>query len=765
MAKKKRKKKRSRPRPVEKRKPESAPSENIPEAPQRESEPSSNDQVTVHSLPPADDGKKSQRSIFFLAVGALLILVILLLIIQPALIKSLFIQPEPVDVAFHSDVRLASRFGQMRSYRDVRYTDFVGSDSCMLCHIEQYSLWRNSTHGRAGGDPGNVKVVARFDDQPLQFKDATVIPSITEDEEYILIVREPGKPELIVRVDGIVGGGHMEGGGTQCFFARAPDGTLRFVPFDYNRTDDVWFVQLSDDRWVPITEDISINNLANWPPHRILGTQDKFSNCQNCHGSQILVEYDTKEGKYITRYTTLEINCESCHGPGRTHIDLMRTADLDTLIDIGIIHLTTVTKDESLNKCFECHAEKAALTNEYLSGMPLESHFALKFPLLASVPFQPDGRVRTFAYQQNHLFSDCYINGSMTCVDCHDPHSQEYRDVYFNTLRGKFDDGQCTDCHPIKAYRPEDHSYHMSDSPGNVCCWCHMPFLQHPNLGPAVRFARSDHIIPIPRPEFDAQQGIENACQQCHRDESLSWQQQKSDEWYRSIKPHNQLITNNISAKNITDIETAADLLLNPDVHFPMAQVNGLFDFIKRFLKPNMTSLNLEIIEKLKQLADKSDLDVKALALVALHLSLAQREDIHEFLMEQLQASDDQEKSLRNRWTFAMDYVGTLFTYNSDYANAILTHKKALEIKPEDAYTLFNLGIAYKSIRSYSDAISSFKNAIEIEPANANTYFQLAHTYTMTRQNNEAIQILEQGLKYDPNNQNANQMLRQLKAQ
>lgn len=692
-------------------------------------------------------------------IAVVLIAVVILLYFGSASFRGMFHKSDSQREAYLYMPPRTDQTGQ-----EIRYSDFVGSDSCMLCHIEQYTLWRNSTHGLAGGEPGNIRIVARFDNQPLRFKDATFIPTVTENGEYIFRVRETGRPEQIVKVDAVVGGGHMEGGGTQSFFTKFPDGTLRFVPFDYNRTNDVWFVQLADFRWVPISEEVSINNLANWPPHRVLGTSDKFSNCQNCHGSQILVEFDDTSRKYLTRYTTLQINCESCHGPGRKHIDLVKTADLDTLTDIGIVVLSTVSKDESLDKCFECHAEKAALTSEFLSGMPVHTHFALKFPILASEPYLPDGRIRQFAYQQNHIFSDCYINGSMTCVDCHEPHSQAYRDISFQFLPGKFHDGQCTDCHPSKAETPEHHSYHKPDSPGNVCTACHMPFLQHPLLGPSVRFARSDHVIPIPRPTFDAELGIENACQQCHQDKSIAWQQEKTDEWYRTIKPHNPLLSNNMKAKNVTDIQQAADLLLNAEPYFPAAQVTGIFDFIKRFLKPDMPSLSQAIIDRLKRLTESTDLDVKALAFVALHLSSDQREDIHAYLREKLHSFGEQEAALRYRWAFAIDYFGTLFTINRDYANAIRSHLKALEIKPSDPYTLLNLGFAYQNSQKYSDAIAAFKKAIEIEPSNANLYFQLAQTYTLSRQTKEAIEAVKKGLEYDPENPTARQMLRQLQS-
>jgi len=715
----------------------------------------------------SENGVKHKRFIPLIGVVAALIAIFLLLYFSSSFYKNVFFDSgsgDNSDVSIYGDSLPFPPIKQKTSGRQIQYSDFVGSDSCLACHIEQYEVWRNSTHGRAGGEPGNVKIVGKFDSQPLYFKDAIVIPSITRSGDYIFTVKQQNLPNRIVKVHAVVGGGHMEGGGTQTFFTKLADGTLRFVAFDYNKTNDIWFVQLRDRTWVPISKEISINNLYNWPPLRILGTYDRFSNCQNCHGSQIFVEYDLQNKQYHTKYTTLQINCESCHGPGKRHIELVRTANLDTLTDIGIIVLSTANKDESINKCFECHAAKAALTNDFLSGKSPEEHYALKFPILTGERFFPDGRVRSFAYQINHLFSDCYINGSMTCVDCHDPHSLTYRDVFWRPLAGKFDDGQCVDCHPSKAKAPEKHSYHKPNSPGNVCTACHMPFLQHPMLGNSVRFARSDHIIPIPRPAYDAQLGIENACLQCHWDKSIAWLQEKTDEWYGKIKPHNQAITNNQKAQEVSDISEAAHLQLNPDANFPIAQVTGIFDFIKRFLKPNMQSLNPEIITRLKKLTKNSDIDIKALALAALHLAADHNEDIHKFLVENLQTFENQEIAIRYRWAFVMDYLGTLFALKRDYTNAIQAYQKSLEIKSSDIYTLINLAVAYRNTGDYSKAINTFKKAIQIEPNYAQIYFRLAQVYITSQQKQEAIEVLKEGLKYDPNDQNARRMLQQLQS-
>ncbi|NIV03992.1 hypothetical protein GWN26_09675, partial [Candidatus Saccharibacteria bacterium] len=350
------------------------------------------------------------------------------------------------------------------------FEDFAGSESCKECHEKEYNLWINSTHGKAGGEPGNVEIIAKFDGNPLVFKDAVVTPKITPNGEYVFIVEQDNRPTRIIRVDAVVGGGHMYGGGTQSFFTKLPDGTIRFLPFDFIRDENLWFVQLQEGKeWTPVSKEISLNDLAHWTPHRILGTMEGTSNCQNCHGSQILLEYLPEKKRYRTRFRTLKINCEACHGPSKRHNELARLENHEELEDLDMAALATFTKDSSLNVCFQCHSTKDMLQDEYLSGDNQNEYYSLNLPILGSEPYLPDGRIRSFAYQRNHVFSDCYVNGSMTCVDCHDPHTQNYRDIVGNPLEGRFDNGQCTGCHASKARNPELHTFHKPDSTGNLC--------------------------------------------------------------------------------------------------------------------------------------------------------------------------------------------------------------------------------------------------------------------------------------------------------
>ncbi len=706
--------------------------------------------------------------------------------------------------------------------------EFVGAEVCGTCHETQFKVWKNSTHGKAGGAPSRDIVIAPFDGTPIRFKDAEVIPSILPDGKYVFTVRQKQRNEKTFPVDGVVGGGHMEGGGTQGFLSRFPDGTLRFLPFDYSKTGKTWFANTGTRKnagWVPISENLSLADCGDWPPNRILGTLDRFSNCQECHGSQIQAEFVSSEKRFVTRYTTLAINCESCHGPGKRHVELAQSGRISESGDIAMRSLSTLQKDESLEVCFQCHSVKDVLAQGYKSGKPLQDFYSLRFPALGDRPLLPDGRVRTFAYQESHLFSDCYVNGSMTCVDCHDPHSQEYRDVLRRPLPSRFSDGQCTGCHSSKAESMEKHSHHQREAVR--CVNCHMPYLQHPEIGAQIRFARSDHSISIPRPKFDATIGIENACSQCHRDKSVQWLDDKTKEWYGEIKPHKPIIAGLFKAKEAQEIAQAGRLVLLPHAKFPAAQFAGLSLVFEKFLRLK-TPLPGSLIDSLMLFCSNEDIDIAGLATASLDLAQGHSASVKRFLEE----FDDRGKNERvhKRWALALGYAGDKYLQAGMYDDAVTVYLKALtkaprdpkirlhiaealsakknfpsameyyseaieldslqplayvnlgityaaqnnlpdairqylraiEIGPFEPLAYINLGNAYlQQGREYS-AIESYSKAIELDPSLALAHIYLARAYILTKQYDRALVSVQQGLEFNPAHSSARQMLTDL---
>jgi tetratricopeptide (TPR) repeat protein len=601
------------------------------------------------------------------------------------------------------------------------FADFVGAAACAQCHPAAYDAWRASVHGRAGGAPTRERVIAPFNGEPIRFRDALVTPTIADDGSFTFRVAQRNRPALTFRVAAVVGGGFMAGGGTQTFFTPAPDGTLRYLPFDYTRHERRWFCPPREltRGWVPITADVALAECGDWPPHRILGSSERFPSCQQCHGSQIEVALDTATRRYTTRYATLAIDCESCHGPARRHVELARSGSAAARGDVGMPSLATLTKDQSLEVCFQCHAVKAMLDPGYLPGKRLSDHFALKLPQLLDGIYHPDGRTRAFGYQEGHLASDCYLNGSMTCVDCHDPHTQRYRDVVGTPLPGRFADGQCLGCHPSKAEPVERHTHHRAASPGSRCVACHMPYLQHPNVGERIRYARSDHTISIPRPAFDQRLGIESACRQCHRERAVSELQARVVEWFGELKPHPPAVAALLAARDTSDAAVAARTILAAAERHPLAEVAGLAHVLERYASPDMAALDGFAREPLERLAASPDRDVQALALATLHLARGADPRVRRFLARQLRELGPRDAPVRRRWVWVLRVRGNAYLAGGDLARALAAYGRAEEIAPHDPAIQRSLGVTYTRLRDFPRAVEHLRQGLTAAPDDA----------------------------------------------
>ncbi len=597
------------------------------------------------------------------------------------------------------------------------FADFLGAEACAECHREKYDAWKTSTHGRAGGLPTRDRVIGPFDGRALRFRDGVVTPSVSANGEFKFTVAQRGRPARDFAVHAVVGGGFMVGGGTQAYFGKFPDGTLRFLPWDYSASERLFFCNTlgrANRGWQPITPDLAMADCGDWPPERVLGSTESFQTCQQCHGSQIEVAFDSAARLFETRFTTLGINCESCHGPGKRHVDLARAGRLNDSPDIGMRALATLTKDQSIEVCFQCHAAKTALEPAFLPGKPLERHFALKLPVLLDSIYFADGRTRSFAYQEGHLASDCYLNGSMTCVDCHEPHSQRYRDVNGVPLAGRFSDGQCTSCHASKADSLEQHTKHPATSAGSRCVACHMPYLQQPNVGRRIRYARSDHAIPIPRPLYDTRLGVQTACQQCHPKRSAEQLEAQTAAWYGSLKPLLPVVSGVVRADSLRDVVAAARAILAPAVRQPIADATGLALLLQRYAAPFGSTLDDEAVAGLQRMAQSPDLDVQAMALATLHLARGADPATRRFLARQLRALGARDALVRDRWAWVLMVRGDSYLSSTDYRSALAAYQRAVELKTQDPALLRRIGVAHMRLRELGPAVEHFKRSLAL---------------------------------------------------
>ena len=518
-----------------------------------------------------------------------------------------------------------------------------------------------------------------------------------------------------------MGSGRIYGGATQTYFTEMKDGRQVMLPFDYSVTNKKWFCQTGAD-WRFIDKSMSLRD-CQYPPSTHLG-HSSSTNCQDRHGSQITTKFSNREKKHVTRYTELSINCESCHGPGSKHVGLMKRGAKGS--DIGYEPLDLLTRDRSIGVCGRCHMDKSMIAPGYVMGQPEDEFFTTLFmrdPRNGELDI--DGMVLRFSYQESHVYSSCYRDGSMTCVDCHDPHSQHYRDIWGKPIDNRFSDQQCVDCHPSKI--GAEHDKH----PGREieCVQCHMPMRQHPAVGETVTYKRSDHAVSIPRLRGLRSDVKFHGCGHCHVDKSRDWLIDAQKRLYGDSKPEaagatelNAAEVKLAAANDLIGIRRTGALKYalqafdKVEANHPAYIVRTLSAVVAASVESNSGKLSKDARMKLTAWLYHSNLDVRgAAAATAFYLSAYEPDLIDVGLKAIIAAAPSKQRALRRRVVFNLLSIMFMVVPRSVGAGqlarrAVEDYAMKLAESPNPAATL--LGTAHRSSNRPGQAVDWYRKAL-----------------------------------------------------
>ena len=399
------------------------------------------------------------------------------------------------------------------SEHDAASPGFVDNRLCIDCHPAQYEQWRGSHHDLAMQPANETTVLGNFAD--AVYGDGRMEALFYRREgRYFVKTEDAGGERREFEIKYTFGVTPL-----QQYLIEFPGGRLQALSIAWDDVKQRWYHLYPEERFA-----------ENDPLHWTGIYQNWNSMCAECHSTGLEKNYDPATNTFATTWNDINVACQTCHGPGESHVMQARAAAGGSGFpdsSYGLIDNPGDSAQRQLETCAPCHSRRQRISGESPHGKPFLDSYQPE--LLAEGLYFPDGQILEEVYVYGSFLQSKMYRRGVRCSDCHNPHS----------LRPVADGNQlCTRCHSphpdpgfptltAKDYDSPSHHFHPASSPGALCVNCHMPARVYMGID-----ARRDHSFRIPRPDLNAKLGVPDPCTGCHQDRSAQWAEAALQKWY-----------------------------------------------------------------------------------------------------------------------------------------------------------------------------------------------------------------------------------------
>ena len=318
------------------------------------------------------------------------------------------------------------KHSEQGSLGNYRLDEYVGASACAECHVEAHAKWEDSHHVHAMELPTPKTVRADFNN--TEFVNYGVTSKFFREGDKYLVKTENQQGAMETFEIAYTFGWEP----LQQYLVKFPDGRMQVLPTCWDVEQKRWYHLYPDEKIAPNDPLFWTRSMQNW---------DHM--CADCHSTNLRKEFDHQSQTFATAYSEMNVACESCHGPGQTHVEFARAGkSWGGLSNFGFADINS-TNIAQIESCAKCHARRGFVHPGHHGGSKFLDHF---LPEVAQ-PWSPDMSVPTY-HVDGQIDDEVYVYGSyvqskmfhqgVKCVDCHDPHSVKLH-TYTNQL--------CIRCH------------------------------------------------------------------------------------------------------------------------------------------------------------------------------------------------------------------------------------------------------------------------------------------------------------------------------
>jgi len=659
---------------------------------------------------------------------------------------------------------------------------FVGSSTCIDCHKEQFNKWQGSHHDLAMQVANDSTVLGDFNNVEVKI-DGVAYFFFKKENDFFVKIKEIDSSETDYKITYTFGVTPL-----QQYLVDFDKGKKQVLRVTWDVIKKVWYHQYKGDTIEP----------HDWL-HWTRGAQNWNTMCAECHSTNLEKNYIVDQDAFNTTYSSINVSCESCHGPAGKHVNWAKNNPNSNHKYI----LTGTNQKEQLNLCASCHARRMKLTPNLEAGTSFEDQYMIQN--LSTNFYHGDGQIEEEDYVYGSFMQSKMFAEGVKCTDCHDSHS----------LTLKFQGNKlCLQCHEPKDYDTKNHYFHEENTEASLCINCHMTGKNY--MGNDFR---RDHSFRIPRPDQSEKYGTPNACIGCHKDKSNQWATEAINNWYgktRQAHFSDALLLssqNNLSTTERLQLDTFINDLDYPEIaratvienlsyrnqnqyssllkslndSSAIVRYNALLKF-RNLTLPERTSIALKHINdsiKLVRigaaqlLIDVDESSLSALDKVGYNNSRNELETMlysnADFSVGRLQLGDYyfQKKDINTaikHYKMALEKdsllipvysnLATAYSLNNDLENAEKTLNNWILLSPESSRPHFLKALLNFEMNKNEDAIAELKIAIQLDPNDTRSMYNLATYYFQDKKDlNLAETYIKTALKIEPTNQDYKYLL------
>ncbi|MFD2726197.1 tetratricopeptide repeat protein [Hyunsoonleella rubra] len=620
---------------------------------------------------------------------------------------------------------------------------FLGDKACKSCHQDQFKDWKGSHHDKAMQIATDSTILGDFNDASFSSQGVTSKFYKKDGEFFVNTEGRDGKYHDY-KIEYTFGVAPL-----QQYIVKFPDGHYQCLRTAWDTEKGKWFDLYPDFKVVH----------SEWL-HWSRGGLNWNNMCADCHSTNVRKNYNMESHGYDTKYALINVSCEACHGPGKTHVQKANAEGSKYKFD-GDLKMTLNTPPKELvDQCARCHVRREQISEHFnFEGTFLDHYYP---QLIANNLYHPDGQILDEVYVYGSFLQSKMYQNNVTCTNCHNPHS----------LKLRFEGNQlCAQCHDTKTYGAPAHHFHEANSEGSQCINCHMTGKIY--MGNDYR---RDHSFRIPRPDLSLKYGTPNACVQCHTDKDDKWAWENYKKTY-GVPKHKHF--SDLLALALTGDPHGLEKLmeLSKDTIYPeIARASAVramssyvtqesIDELLRFLdneSPLVRGATIDAFNDLNTTDYANSFlpllrDEKRSVRTKAFLAIASLNEL-QIPEEYKDAYKKVQKEFNDHLRVTADFSGgrakkaNYYLKKGDVTNAIKWLEKALEIDNMNNMIRTNLANLYYRNNEVVKAEVAFKTIIQQEPDFGQTYYSYALLLAELNRTEEALKQMELAIGYMPEN-------------